>query len=151
MWAPWRKKLIRLIEAVQERATLLVDNMQSLSYQERLHALGLTTLAFRRLRGDMIEVWKHLNVYSRDTIPATFRLVDRPIRTSTRHPIQLYINVPKDGTNGIQSNSFYYRVIKTWNELPIEVATAETLDAFKNRFDSYTISKEKRMNCCIQQ
>ena len=113
VWAPWKRKFIRLIEAVQERATSLVDGMGNLSYQERLRALGLTTLSFRRLRGDMIEVWKHLNVYSRGTIPPSFRLVNRQIRVSTRHPLQLYPTVPKDGRTGVQANSFYFRMTNT--------------------------------------
>ena len=141
VWAPWKRKFIRLIEAVQERATSLVDGMGNLSYQERLRALGLTTLSFRRLRGDMIEVWKHLNVYSRDTIPPSFRLVNRQIRVSTRHPLQLYPTVPKDDRTGV-ANSFYFRVTNTWNNLPTDVVTADTLNSFKNRFDSY-ISNEK--------
>ena len=40
----------KLIEAVQIRAMKLVD------YKERLERCQLTTLRFRRLRGDMIEV-----------------------------------------------------------------------------------------------
>ena len=32
--------------------------MKNLSYPERLKKLGLPTLAYRRIRGDMIEVYK---------------------------------------------------------------------------------------------
>ena len=38
----------------------MVDGMGSLDYPTRLEQLGLPTLLYRRNRGDMIEVWKHL-------------------------------------------------------------------------------------------
>ena len=40
------------------RATRLVRSIKHLSYTERLKHLQLPTLKFRRIRGDMIEVYK---------------------------------------------------------------------------------------------
>jgi len=45
---------------VQHRATKLVSGFKKLTYEERLDLLGLITLEERRLRGDMIEVFKIL-------------------------------------------------------------------------------------------
>jgi len=42
------------------RATKLVFTVKHLAYKERLVQLKLTTLKYRRLRGDMIEVFKIL-------------------------------------------------------------------------------------------
>ena len=134
VWAPWKIKLIRLIESVQERATKLVDGMANLSYEDRLHALGLTTLSYRRLRGSMIEVWKHFNIYTPGTIPSVFKRVNRPIR-ATRHPLQLYPAVAKDGITGVQQNSFYYKITETWNSLSTDVVQADSLNSFKNKLD----------------
>jgi len=39
------------------RATRLVTALRDKPYQERLRTLDLTTLKFRRLRGDMIETY----------------------------------------------------------------------------------------------
>ena len=136
VWAPWRRAQIRRIEAVQERATRMVEGLGHLDYTERLKALKLTTLSYRRLRGDMIEIWKHINTYSDGTRPMNFKLVQRPIR-STCHPHQLYPPTAKDGHTGVQSNNFYFRVAATWNALPVDVVTAETLNSFKNRLDSH--------------
>ena len=36
---------------------------------------------------------------------------------------------------GVQANSFYFRTIKPWNDLPAEVVNSITIDAFKNRLD----------------
>ena len=46
------------IEKVQMRATKLLPQIKDLSYQERLRALDLPTLKYRRLWGDMIELYK---------------------------------------------------------------------------------------------
>ena len=52
------KKDIDLLEKVQKRATRLMIKDRSLSYEERLRRLGLTSLETRRLRGDLIEVFE---------------------------------------------------------------------------------------------
>jgi len=36
----------------------MLPDLKNMSYQERLKILGLTTLKSRRLRGDLIEVFK---------------------------------------------------------------------------------------------
>ena len=58
VWAPYKKKHIDMIENVQKRATKQIPGMKNLSYEERLRKLELPTLSYRRLRGDMIEVYK---------------------------------------------------------------------------------------------
>ena len=47
-----------VIERVQRRATKLVGSLNSLSYEQRLSYLNLTTLELRRIRGDLIQVFK---------------------------------------------------------------------------------------------
>ena len=46
------------IEGVQRRFTRMINGIGLLPYSERLEILGLTTLAERRARGDLIEVYK---------------------------------------------------------------------------------------------
>ena len=60
VWNPHHQILIDKIEKVQERATKTLPDMKELNYEERLKILDLTTLRFRRLRGDMINVYKIL-------------------------------------------------------------------------------------------
>jgi ribonuclease P/MRP protein subunit RPP40 len=52
------QKDIDLIEGVQRRATKLVVQMNGMSYEEILKFLDMTTLETRRVRGDLIEVFK---------------------------------------------------------------------------------------------
>ena len=64
VWSPSKVKLIEDIERVQRRATKLLPTISHLSYPDRLKYLHLPTLAYRRLRGDMIETFKIVhNIY----------------------------------------------------------------------------------------
>ena len=134
VWAPHLQKHIKSIENVQIRATKLVDGLKDLDYEERLKRCNLTTLRFRRMRGDMIEMWKHFNVYERDILSPSFTPKERPIRNGC-HKFQLYQRRSADGERGIQTNSFYFRTIDVWNGLPSSVVEAKTLDSFKNNLD----------------
>jgi len=46
------------IEKVQMRATKLIHGFQGLPYRQRLQKLHLPNLKYRRLRGDMIELYR---------------------------------------------------------------------------------------------
>jgi len=59
-WCPYLKKDIDKLEKVQARATRLVNGCKNLTYENRLNYTGLTTLSERRIRGDLIEVFKIL-------------------------------------------------------------------------------------------
>ena len=132
VWSPHLAKHVNLLEKVQIRATKLVDGMSHLEYSERLRKLDLPTLLYRRSRGDMIELWKHFHSYDKSTLSSRFQRSTRPSR---KHGFQLVWNRPKDGTRGIQANSFYFRTIDTWNNLPKAVVDAENMNIFKNRLD----------------
>ena len=48
------KKDAKLVEKVQRRATMLVSDIKSLSYEDRLRSLNLPSFQYRRRRGDMV-------------------------------------------------------------------------------------------------
>jgi len=81
VWCPYKIGDSKEIEKIQKRATKLVIKLKNKSYIDRLIYLNLPTLKYRRLRGDIIEVFKITdNIYDRTVSP------DLPInkRANTR-------------------------------------------------------------------
>ena len=143
VWAPHLQKLINAIENVQIRATKLVDGLKNLEYHERLEKCGLTTLLFRRLRGDIIEMWKHFNVYDHNILSSSFIPNNRPVRNGM-HGHQVYQRKSGDGERGVQTNSYYWRITKEWNNLPAYVAESKDINTFKNRLDTAWMNHPKK-------
>ena len=58
VWNPHSKEDIEVTEKVKMRATKVVESVKCLSYEDRLKKLGIPTLKYRRMRGDLMEVFK---------------------------------------------------------------------------------------------
>ena len=58
VWQPYMRKHINLIESVQRHYTRCIIGMSELDYEKRMRVLDLPSLEYRRMRGDMIEVYK---------------------------------------------------------------------------------------------
>ena len=57
-WNPYFSKDKDILEKVQRRATRMISSLKGVPYDERLRILNLTTLDVRRVRGDLIQVFK---------------------------------------------------------------------------------------------
>ena len=60
VWRPYYIKDITKIEKVQKRAISMIEGLNGLSYHAKLKEVGLDTLENRRIRNDMVEVYKQL-------------------------------------------------------------------------------------------
>ena len=119
--------LIDDLEKVQKRATKILRQCRRLNYRQRLNFLNLPTLAFRRNRGDMIEVYKILTGKYDPTLPS---ILHRNISSTTRgNPLKLCTYRPK------------YELCK-YKFLPTHVITADSGDSFKNKLDKFWASEE---------
>ena len=58
-WGLKYRKGVELLEWVQRRATKMIRGLESLSYEERLRELGLSSLGKRRLWGDLIVAFQY--------------------------------------------------------------------------------------------
>ena len=58
IWHPTLKKDMKTIEDVQRRGSRQVPELKGMTYPERLKKLEMPTLAYCRLRGDMVETYK---------------------------------------------------------------------------------------------
>ena len=133
VWAPYLKKDIVLLESVQRHFTKKIFGMKDKSYEERLIYLKLPSLQYRRLRGDLIEVYKMLhNIY--DPVITKKLLTKVPSTSVTRKSKSL--NLTKQRTNkNAYKNFFTNRINNVWNNLPNDIVNAKSLNIFKNRID----------------
>lgn len=139
VWSPRRKTEINKLEGVQRRATKLVPSLKHMSYIDRLKTLKLPSLTYRRLRGDMIEVYKILNVYDSEVVPCL------PLNTEERtrgHSQKLFKQPPGRKKLNLRKQSFTQRVVATWNDLPENVVSAPNLKTFERRLDRYWENQE---------
>jgi ribonuclease P/MRP protein subunit RPP40 len=84
IWSPSKISDIFKLEKVQKRATKMVAGCRHLSYAERLLFLQLPTLKFRRIRGDLIEVYKILsNKYDTQVMPKLCKNVSTRTRENS--------------------------------------------------------------------
>ena len=106
--------------------------MNSLPYEERLKYLNLPSLAYRRLRGDLIEMYKIVHeTYDPLTTKSLYQ-----IDTTNKLRSHCYKLIkPRVNTTMFQ-NFFTNRIITPWNSLPEEVVTASSLNSFKNKLDN---------------
>ena len=63
VWSTYKIGDIAIIKKVQRRVTKLIISLKHLPYMERLKVLKLPTVKYRRLHGDMIEVFKLVHNY----------------------------------------------------------------------------------------
>ena len=99
----------------------MLPGLEKLSYRERLNRLGFYSLEHRRMRGDLIEVYKIMMGIDRVNASRLFPL--RPGEKKTRgHGLRVKGEKLK-GTLG-RGSFFTQRVVGVWNELPDEVVNA---------------------------
>jgi ribonucleases P/MRP protein subunit RPP40 len=131
-WRPFLKGDIKNLEKIQRRATRMIDECRGLKYSDRLAVTGLISLEDRRTRGDVIEVFKMVKGISRMDYTSFFKL-DETSRTRG-HKFKLLTDRSR---LDIRKHYFSQRVVNDWNKLPTSVVEAESVDAFKIRYDRY--------------
>ena len=82
IWYPRLKRQSIAIERVQRRATSLLQECTHMSYTDRLNYLHLHSLKGRRIRGDLIEVYKifHAHIYSGTIFSRLLKLIKQETR-----------------------------------------------------------------------
>ena len=138
LWSPpathgnW--SIIIELESVQRRFTRLIDGIGTAPYSDRLEALQLTTLAERRIRGDLIEVFKIVNglvEYGTDLFCVSRsgdKLISMPSKSSDKV------------VRKISSSFISERAISYWNKLPRHAKCSESVNDFKISLEGFKCS-----------
>ena len=126
-WSPFLKQDIVLLEKVQRRFTRMVPGLKELPYDLRLEFLDIIPLELRRMRSDLIEVFKILKGFVNVNFSDLFSFRES---SSTRgHRFKLY---KKQCHLDIRKYFFNQRVVNAWNNLPTEAVESTTVNAFKS-------------------
>ena len=133
---PYMSQDFKALEKVQRRATKLVRGLKHVPYEERLKKLNLPSIEERIRRGDLIETYKIL-MGQMKLDSDQFFVRSHECRTRG-HQLKLSIRRAK---NQARAKFFANRVVSAWNNLPVEIVSAESKNEFKNRLDKLWTSK----------
>ena len=138
-WSPWAQADKDILEKVQIRAVNMISGLNSNDYQGKLKEIKLASLESRRVRFDMIQVYKILHkidkVEESTWFTRTGQIHERVTRQAS-DPLNLCKKRPK---TALYANFFTNRVIDQWNELPSDVKNARNVKSFKIKFDRLNI------------
>ncbi|CAM4556029.1 unnamed protein product [Caretta caretta] len=131
-WSPMFKKDEFKLEQVQRRATRMIRGMENLSYERRLKELDLFSLTKRRLRGDMIALYKYIRGINTREGEELFKL-----STNVDTRINGYKLSTRKFRLEIRRRFPTIRGVKFWNSLPREAVGAKDLSGFKIKLDKF--------------
>ena len=131
IWNPHLIGDIQILEKVQRHATKLVPELRQLVYVDRLAALNLPSLLYRRRRMDMITVFKI--IHGLDGIP--FDTLFKYHNTVTRG--NGYKLFKQFSHLNLRKFSFSERVVDDWNHLPTFLIESPDVLTFKTKLDIF--------------
>ena len=143
VWSPTKEMDIGLIEKVQARATKIPYSMRDLRYEARLTKWGINRLEDRRVRGDLIEMYKSVNGLDEinwERNPVMITPTDRVLTRSNGVKIRrdtFKSKIRNDFAKQVSTrhNYFFNRITPIWNALPEKIVQAPTLNMFKKGLD----------------
>ena len=146
IWSPNLIKDLVLAENTQKTFTRKLCkklNLKYNSYTHRLDILNLESLELRRVKCDLILVYKLINKLL-DVNDTNFFTLSEIHSKYTLRRNSLYLLKPKSFRTSIRENFFSNRIVNTWNKLPNYIVTSSNLTIFKkniNNFSLHTIYK----------
>ena len=134
IWSPKKITDIDKIERTLRRFTKYLPEMFHTPFMERLQALGLETLEERRIKNDLIFLFKIIHRLVDVPFESLFSWNERPSRGHI-----LKINCQYSRTD-IRKYFFVTRVVPVWNNLPAIIVNSENLNRFKNALNVHNFS-----------
>jgi len=128
---------IKKIEKVQMRATKLITCIKHLTYANRLSYFYLPTVHYRRLRGDIIMVFKIVTGVIDSMVSFKF-IGSHSVTRGNRYKL-----TQKPVHYNLTKFSFSNRVVPILNSLPDYVVSACSVKVFESRLDNYWRDQER--------
>lgn len=146
VWCPWTDADCDALEKVQRRAVRMICDVKGSTYEEKLKDAKLMLLKERRMRGDLIEVFKVMKGISKVDKNNWFDMVTPEQRETRQNTV-----VNEEGERErrewvikkerfrleVRKNFFTVRVVDAWNNLPATVKNASNVNMFKSRIDAF--------------
>ena len=129
-WNPYLKRDIMALEKVQRRATRLPTAFRDADYEVRRARMGLTSLENRRLRGDLIQMFKIVNGF--DNVNFHSELLWSQARANKRPQLRREIVA-----TSIRHNFLFNRISNAWNLLPDYIVQCKSVNEFKIKIDNW--------------
>ena len=129
IWSPHLKVDIAQLENAQRRATRLVPDLRDRCYEDRLRALNLPSLLYRRRRMDMIQTFRIMTGIDDLEASDFFTMNSRETRGHGKKIMK------QPSRLNLRKFSFSHRVVDDWNSLPSKVVEARDVEQFKAELD----------------
>ena len=91
----------------------------------------LPSLKFRRLRGDLIQLYKL--AHNKYNVDHQHFFTFSPVTSTRGAKLKIFVD---RCNSGIRQNSSVIRTVKYWNNLTDKAKTSETTNSFKNAIDT---------------
>ena len=98
--------------------------MRNLTYEERMHSLGLNSLEYQRLFSDLVVAFK---IYKGLSVVSTSELFELPQRESRLRILAKY------SAHDFRKYTFGNRVVNAFNRLPESIIQAKSAKEFKHK------------------
>lgn len=128
IWSPYTKSAIDNIERVQRRMCNLVPEVRHLPYKEQLSSLGIYSLQARRLRYQIISIFKIYKGFTKLNFNEFFDLC--PTHRTRGHNSRI---IPKFASRNYRLHFFTVSAIPYWNQLTQEDIDVSSVASFKAR------------------
>jgi hypothetical protein len=139
-WSPHLKRDKDKLENVQRRSTKIVPELKHLTYEQRLTHLKLPTLHYRRLRSDLLLLYKlthsktHMDTKTHCT--SCKHNCDMLTPSLSKHSRPHNLKYQIQHHTGIRNRFYTTRTLPTWNKLKHTTVNAASINIFKTQLES---------------
>ena len=109
----------------------MIPGIRNHGHQQWLKDLKLNSLIQRRLRGQLIEEFKYLNIFNNVSARGHFNCDFNETRNNGKKLIVKQFNT------SVAQHFFQITITTTWNAPPSDVVNSKTVNTFKNCLDEH--------------